>query len=250
MSEETTTVTPEKYVKLPDPSWDEEERKGGKVTTKLRLLDYPGVLVFRHWIGEGKNRRPFICPGKRGNCPACKERSTVKLRGGDYVNTHRMDARRWVNVLELSEEDPKLKIWQYGPSIEKRFTATIERGDKYADPTSYDITVMKRKTGKEPFNVEYDVFVDGHRELTGTEKALATQRFDLKAETKPANPEDIAAAIRGETPVRDQMADDKLRAEVAQALKDNGLTFLDLQIPNPDTLTFAKAKEILREFTS
>lgn len=248
---DTTTETPvDKYVKIPDPSWDEEERRGGKATVKLRLLDYPGVQVFRHWIGEGKSKRPYICPGKRGGCPACKERAIVKVKGGEYRDVYRMDVRRVVNVLELSEEDPKLKVWQYGPSIEKRFTATIERGSKYSDPTAYDITLMKRKTGPATFNVEYDVFVDEHRELTSVEKALLTQKYDIKAESVPATPDQIQAAMNGQVPVKEQTASPELRAKVSKALKDQGLTFLDVNIGDPELMSETKAREILNEFSS
>lgn len=250
MSEETTVSPEQKYVRLPDPEWNEEERRGGKVTAKLRLLDYPGVQVFRHWIGEGKSKRPYICPGKKAGCPACRERGIVKLKGGDYQSIYRMDVRRVVNVLELSEEDPKLRIWQYGPSVEKRFSATIERGDKYSDPTAYDITLMKRKTGGATFNVEYDVFVDEMRPLNSTEKALLTQKYDLKTEATPATPEQIEAAMQGQAPEKAQTVTPELKAKVAKALKDQGLTFLDLKIADPDLMTMAKAQEILQEFAS
>lgn len=249
MTEESVVNPEQKYLKVPDAAWNEEEHRGGKVTVKLRLLDYPGVLVFRHWIGDGKIKRPFICPGRKNNCPACRERSIIKVKGGNYQDVYRMDARRFVNVLELSEDDPKLKIWQYGPSIEKRFTATIERGEKYADPTSYDITLMKRKTGKEPFNVEYDVFVDSHRDLTAIEKAIASQKYDIKSETKPNTPEEIEAAMKGNT-VSNPLASDDLRAKAAKALKDSTLTWLDANVTDPDSLTQAKALEIINEFSS
>lgn len=240
------TVQEEKYLKLANTP-----NKDDKAVVKIRLLDYPGVEVFRHWIGEGDTKYPYNCPGPRGGCPACRERSLAKIAGEDYRQIHRMDHRRVVNVLDLNEKDnPKLKVFQISPSVEKSLKFTIEReeedGKTFADPTSYDIKIVKRKTGNEKFDVDYAVQYVAHRELTATEKTLASNKFDLKPETTPVAPEIIGAAIKGQKPAS-QLATPEQRKEVDKVLKAQKLTYIDLKVTDPEALTSAKAQEIIKD---
>lgn len=243
-----TQTQEERYLKLAaTPS------RGDKATVKIRLLDYPGVEVFRHWIGVGDVKYPYNCPGPRGGCPACRERSLAKIAGEDHRQIHRMDHRRVVNVLDLNEkENPRLKIFSMGPAVEKRLKSIVEQeeegGVSFADPTSYDIKIVKTKTGDEKFDVDYHVqyVSNSHRELTPIEQALASNKHDLKPETTSALPEAITAAIGGQKPVS-QLATAEQRAEVEKVLKAQKLTFIDLKVTNPDSLTAAKASEIIRD---
>lgn len=240
-------VKEERYLRL-----GATPNKGDKVVVKMRLLDYPGVSIFRHWIGPEGKVYPFICPGRRGNCPACAERAVVKLRGDDWKALHRMDHRLVVNILNLNDPaNPKLQTFQIGPAVEKRLKAIIdsdpeEDGTTYADPNLYDIKVSKRKYGAEMFNVEYEVFQPRHRALTPVEEALASNKYDLTSEITPARPEDIFAAMQGQRP-GSSLATPEQRAEVEKALKNRGLSFLDIRILDPDALTTAKAEEILKD---
>lgn len=242
----TQNVPEERYLKLAATP-----KRGDKAVAKIRLLDYPGIEVFRHWIGEGDMKYPYNCPGPRGGCPACRERSVAKLAGEDHRQIHRMDHRRVVNVLDLTEQDnPRLKVYSVGPAVEKRLKGTIERDEEgglsFADPTAYDIKIIKRKTGDEKFDVDYDVQYVAHRELTAVEQALASNKLDLKPETTPALPEVIFAAMSGQRPVS-QLATDAQRAEVEKVLKAQKLAFIDLKVTDPATLTAAKAAEIIRD---
>ena len=65
----TETAVVDKYLKLAATP-----NKDDKAVIKVRLLDYPGIELFRHWIGEGDVKYPYNCPGPRGGCPACRER--------------------------------------------------------------------------------------------------------------------------------------------------------------------------------
>jgi hypothetical protein len=242
-SQETTE---EKYLKL-----GKTDNKGDKAVATIRLLDYPGVEVFRHWIGEGDVKYPYNCPGPRGGCPACKERSIAKLAGDEYRQIHRMDHRNVVNILDVTEKsNPKLKIFQLGPAVQKRLQGTIEReeedGKSFQDPTAYDIKIVKRKTGDDKFDIEYDVIYVAHRELTPAEKTLAANRHDLKAETVSATVEVIGLAMRGQRPGA-ALATTEQRAEVDKVLKAQKLSFLDLKVTDPEKLTAAKAQEIIRD---
>lgn len=240
-------VQEEKYLKLAATP-----NKDDKVTVKMRLLDYPGVEVFRHWIGEGEVKFPYTCPGPRAGCPACRERSVAKLAGVDHRQIHRMDHRRVVNILDLNEKDnPKLKVFYISPSVEKSLKFTIDQeaeedGKSYADPTAYDIRVVKRKTGSEKFDVEYAVQYVGHRKLTPMEEGLAINKHNLLPETTAATPEIIAAAISGVKPVS-QLASAEQREKVDKVLKSQKLSYIDVGITNPDSLTGAKAAEIIRD---
>lgn len=239
---EQTEPKEERYLKLAATP-----NKGDNVVVRLRLLDYPGVSVFRHWIGEGDTKYPYNCPGRRGNCPACAERALAKIRGDEYRQIHRMDHRSVVNLLDLTTpDDPKLKVYSLGPAVEKRLKGTIERGEKYADPTTYDISISKRKTGPEKFDVEYDVFYEEHRALTALEEALASNKHDLVPETTPASVEAIGAAMKGERPTSSRASSEQ-RAAVDKVLKAQGLSFLDIRVSDPDAMSSAKAEEILRD---
>lgn len=251
MSATETQTTPsqeteEKYLKF-----GKTDKKGDKYAVTIRLLDYPGVEVFRHWIGEGDVKYPYNCPGPRAGCPACRERSLAKLAGEEYRQIHRMDHRNVVNVLDLNEKNnPKLKIYQLGPAVIKRLQGTIEReeedGKSFQDPTSYDIRIVKRKTGEDKFDIEYDVIYVAHRDLTPAEKLLSENRHDLSQEVVSATTDTIGAAIKGERPST-LLASAEQRAEVDKVLKAQKLTYLDLKITNPETLTKNKAEEILRD---
>jgi hypothetical protein len=151
--------------------------------------------------------------------------------------------------LELTEnEEPKLKIFAYGPALGKRIQATIDRGEKFADPTSYDAIVTKRKTGPNAFDVEYDFWPseDGKRELTKVEKALASNKHDLKSETVDATPEAIGAAMKGEAPTT-SFASPEQRREVDKVLKNQSLTYLDLRTADPDKMTAEQASSIIKD---
>ena len=242
----TETVQEEKYLKLANTP-----NKGDKAVAKIRLLDCPGVEVFRHWIGEGDVKYPYNCPGPRNGCPACKERSVAKIAGEDHRQIHRMDHRRVVNVLDLNEAgNPKLKVFQLGPAVEKRLKGTVERGEEdgvnFSDPTAYDIKIVKRKTGDEKFDVDYDVIYVAHRELTPTEKALASNKHDLKPETTSALPEVIFAAMKGQRPAS-QLATPEQKKEVDKVLKAQKLSYIDLKITNPEALTASQAADIIRD---
>lgn len=241
-----TAVPEEKYLKLAATP-----NKDDKAVVKMRLLDYPGIEIFRHWIGEGDVKFPYVCPGPRAGCPACRERSVAKLAGEDHRQIHRMDHRRVVNILDLNEKDnPKLKVFAISPSIEKSLKFTIDQEDEdgksYSDPTAYDIRVVKRKTGSEKFDVEYAVQYSAHRELTAVEKALAANKHDLLPETTPASIELISAAMSGVKPTS-QQATPEQRAEVDKVLKAQKLTYLDLRISNPDQLTSKEAQAIIKD---
>jgi len=247
----TETVQEEKYLKIPATP-----NSGDRVTVRMRLLDYPGVELFRHWIGEGDTKYPYNCPGPRGGCPACRERSVAKIAGEDHRQIHRMDHRRVMNVLDLTDKDnPKLKVYQMSPSVEKSLKINVlDRGQEeedgkttdYSDPTTYDIKVIKSKTGADKFDIDYGVQYVSHRALTATEKALASNKHDLRQETITAAPEIIAAAIAGQKPTS-QLATPEQRAQVDKVLKTQKLSYVDLKVTNPETLTAAKALEIIRD---
>lgn len=247
---DSTETATDKYLKLAATP-----KEGDKAVVKIRLLDYPGIELFRHWIGEGDKQYPYNCPGPRGGCPACRERSLAKIAGEDHRAIHRMDHRLVVNILDFSEKDnPKLKVYQMSPSVEKSLQFTIDRGEEeesgktvdFSDPTTYDIKIVKRKTGNEKFDVEYAVQYVAHRDLTATEKALASSKHDLTPETTPATPDVIAAAIAGKRPAA-ALASAEQKREVEKVLKAQKLDYIDLRVTDPNSLTAARAAEIIRE---
>lgn len=244
-----------KYVKFADTPWDEAKpigKQGSTAKLTIRLLDYPGVGVFRHWIGDSTIKRPYNCPGYKNGCPACRERNIAKLADteetGKWRAIHRMDHRDTVNVLEIGETS-KLKIFQISNSVKKRLDAIVARGEQFADPTTYDIEVMKSRTGRNTFDVEYDVFAvkDGnHRPLTADEKALLAKKYDLTLEVVPADPQTIAAAMKG-LKSGPGPASEELKAEVLRVVKNQSLNLLDVGVTDIDTMTAEKAQAIIKD---
>lgn len=228
--------TTDKYVKLPDPAMGEVSE------IKLRLLEWPGIQVFQHWIGpDAQHLRPYNCPSRRAGCPACAERYVAKLKGEDHRNIHRMSKKTFVNALDLSGE-PKLKVFAMGPSVVSAVeTLTTRKGKE--DPTTYDITLIKRKTGPEKFNVEYSVFFEEVRPLSKEEKALADNLYSLVNETTTATNEVISAAIKGQ-PIA-KYVDAETADKVLAALKKHNMKLSDIDIADAEHIPFGKAQEVL-----
>lgn len=248
---ETQETTTDKYVKLPDPA------TGDVTEAKLRLLEWPGKQTIQHWIGPDANHlKPYNCPNapttpngtwrSRNGCPACAARSAAKLRGEDYRALHRMNKKVYVNALDLSSDDPKLKILPMGASIVKAIeTLTTRKGKE--DPTTYDITLIKRKTGPEKFNVEYSVFFEEVRPLNAKEQTAAQTLFDLSVETKDAPNDLISSAIAGQR--IEKYADEDTVRQVMPLLEKHKLTLEALDIADEKHIPISKAKEILSELS-
>jgi hypothetical protein len=238
MSEPTNETVVDKYVKLPDPAM------GEVAEVKLRLLEWPGIPVFQHWIGpDAQHLRPYNCPSRRAGCPACAERFAAKLKGEDHRNIHRMSKKTFVNALDLST-DPKLKVFAMGPSVASAIeTLTTRKGKE--DPTTYDITLIKRKTGPEKFNVEYSVFFEEVRPLTKGEKDLADNLYSLTNETTTATNEVIGAAIKGQPIAR--YVDAETAAKVVALLDKQKMKLTDIDVADAEHIPFAKAEEVLKE---
>ena len=205
----------------------------------------PGNQVFQHWIGpDPQHVRPYNCPSRRAGCPACAERQIAKLKGEDHRAIHRISKKNFANVIELSD-DPKLKVYAFGPSVLSAIeTLTTRKGKE--DPTTYDITVVKRRTGTETFNIEYSTFQEDVRPLTKEEKALAENQYDLTQETAVASNEIIGAAIKGQVP--NQYADAETVKTVVELLKKHKMTLVDVDPRlSEDRLPVSKANEILEE---
>jgi hypothetical protein len=239
----TPDVTVDKYIKM--KNFDVQDPVGETTEIKVRFLEYPGEQVFQHWIGPDQQHvRPYNCPSRRAGCPACAERQILKLKGEDHRTLHRISKKNFANVLELSHEDPKLKVFAFGPQIFSAIeTLTTRKGKE--DPTSYDITVVKRKTGPEKFNIEYATFFEEVRPLTDVEKALAENSFDLTAETTDATNEVIAAAIKGQ--ITPRYVDPETAKKVVEALKKHNLELKDVDLANESSIPFERAEEILKE---
>jgi len=241
-TQETTAA--DKYVKM--KGFDKNDPVGETTEIKLRFLEYPGVQVFQHSIGpDSTHVRPYNCPSRRAGCPACAERQIAKLKGEDHRAIHRISKKNFANVLELSE-DPKLKVFAFGPQVLSAIEALTTRKGK-EDPTAYDITVVKRKTGHETFNIEYSIFQEDVRPLTKSEKALAESPYDLTAETADASNEIIAAAIKGQ-PVN-QYADVATAAKVVEALAKHNMKLSDVNVADDAHIPSGQAEEILRELS-
>jgi hypothetical protein len=180
-TDNTDTVVDEKWLRIPDAPI------GKTSEVKLRILDEEPQSVWRHWEGN----RPYNCPGINF-CPVCKVRMEAKKNDPEgYKKDFRMDYRYYFNVFV----DGKVKIFSFSSSVGRKLKMFLE---KYGDLRDYDVSIIKRKTGPLPMNVEYDVIYEGPAHpLEGVEDL---DRYDLTEYITPAKPEELKAVAAGETP--------------------------------------------------
>lgn len=250
---DSAPVAEERYLKFDEPA------QGKTVEVKIRILENKPERVFRHWIGPDiKHSRPYNCPSKSGGCPACAERFELKNYAmtqegdvqakllADVRELHRMDKKFLVNVLVVGEE-PKVRIYSFGQKVADKLDVLQERM-KNSDLRDWDLTVIKRKTGPEKFNIDYDVITEEQRPLTDAEKSVAEGRFDLKEEVKPADVEVIATAVAG-LKIKAQVAGDLATKEQAdrlvKAAKAKGYKLSDIDMNDPLSQSAAAVEKMI-----
>lgn len=196
-ADDGTQTSEDKWLKFPD---NEVIDKSVEVT--FRVLETIPEDTWRHWL----ENRMFNCPGIEA-CPVCKVRNiALKAAGKDpdakkaIQNKYRTDHRFFFNVLH----EGKTKVYSFGSGVAKDLKIFSEKySDAYGDLRNYDITVMKRKTGRLPQNVEYTVLpVFPARELTEGEVAASEVRYDLSYMVTPASRDDLVLVAQGELPER------------------------------------------------
>lgn len=182
----------EKWLKLPEP-----EAVNKTTETTIRFIDATPEDTWRHWL----DNRMFNCPGME-TCPVCKVRNPLlKIDKEKAQKEYRTDHRFFANVLY----DGKVKIFSFGPGIAKQLLVFIKKyEEKYGDITSYDVTIMKTKTGRLPQNVEYRVIPEvPPRDLTDEEVTASEQTYDLKFAVTPAPRSELLLVSQGQLPERE-----------------------------------------------
>lgn len=248
-------IKPEdKYLRIPDA----DQGKASKV--KVRILDQKARGVWRHWIGPDRTtQRPYNCPSRVGGCLACHERDSLKALGVDYRDTHKMEKKYLVNVLILGAE-PIVRIFSFGKRLSEKMNFLLE---EYGDLRDYDITLIKRKTGPEKYNVEYDaIYSDDpdpkkRRKLDIPEMAAGDNRFDLDEEVKVADAGTIREAVAGSkgtapatggTP-SNGVATPEMIARLTEVAAKQGFKLGDLQITNPEIESADKINQLIAKLS-
>lgn len=201
-TDSTERVVDDKWLKIPDAAI------GKTSEVKVRILDEEPQSVWRHW----QDNRPYNCPGI-AVCPVCKVRMEAKKNDPEgYKNNFRMDYRYYFNVFS----DGKVKIFSFSSSVGRKLKMFLE---KYGDLRDYDVSIIKRKTGSLPMNVEYDVIYEGKSALSDEDAALAETRYDLSEYVQPAKPEELAALSAGTKPApRENSTDSPAKATKADMI--------------------------------
>lgn len=242
------------YLKLVET---EQGKPPSKV--KIRVLDEKARGVWRHWIGPDRNNaRPFNCPSRGGGCAACAERDFLKSKGADHRDLHKMEKKYLVNALVLGEA-PEVKIFSFGKRLSEKMNFLLE---EYGDLRDYDITVIRRKTGPEKFNVEYDaIYSDDpdpkkRRKLTAAEAQVAETRFPIDDEVKAADREVIAAAVqaaKGGVSSNGHsggaLATPEQIEKLTEVAKSHGFKLGDLQVTNPERETADHINELIAKLS-
>lgn len=179
----------DKWLKFP-----ENDAVGKSTEVTIRFLDSTPEDSWRHWL----ENRLFNCPGFE-TCPVCKVRQPLlKANREEAQKRYRTDHRFFANVLH----EGKVKIYSFGPGVAKDLLVFVKKyEEKYGDITAYDVTVIKRKIGRLPQNVEYTVIAEiPPRELTDEENLVAENKYDLAFVKTPASREDLQKVAIGELP--------------------------------------------------
>ena len=195
-ADENASTQADKWLKIPDP-----EAVGKSTEVTIRFLDAVPEDTWRHWL----DNRLFNCPGME-TCPVCKVRNPLlKINKEEAQKKYRTDHRFFANVLF----EGQVKIYSFGPGVAKQLLVFIKKyEEKYGDITAYDVTVVKRKTGKLIQNVEYTVLPEvPPRDLTEDEQNAAENLYDLKFAVTPASREDLQKVAMGELPEKPQEAE-------------------------------------------
>lgn len=211
-ADENASTQADKWLKIPEP---EAVNKSTEVT--IRFLDSTPEDSWRHWL----ENRLFNCPGFE-TCPVCKVRQPLlKANREEAQKRYRTDHRFFANVLH----EGKVKIYSFGPGVAKDLLVFVKKyEEKYGDITSYDVTIIKRKTGRLPQNVEYTVVAEiPPRELTEEEQDAASNTYDLAFVKTPASREDLQKVAVGELPeskdIREAESEDRPKVGNAKATK-------------------------------
>ena len=175
----------DKWLKIPDP---EAVNKSTEVT--IRILESEPADIWRHWIED----RMYNCPGM-DSCPVCKVRNPMLKNNKEAAQKlYRTDHRFFFNVLH----EGKTKAFSFGSGLSRQLKVLSE---KYDDIRDFDVTIIKRKTGKLPMNVEYTAIpVLPKTALNKEEQAASEERYDLSAFTKPASRDDLLFVAQGINP--------------------------------------------------
>lgn len=209
--ENSTQTSDDKWLKIPDP---ETVNKSSQVT--IRILASEPEDTWRHWL----DNRVFNCPGI-DTCPVCKVRNiAMKVDKEAAQKQYKTDHRFFFPVLF----EGKVKIYGFGSGVAKQLKVLSEKyEDKYGDLTAYDVTVIKRRTGKLPWNVEYSVLPEvPPRELTEEEQTAAETLPDLAFVRTPASREDLLSVAQGEMPAakaKEGDGEDSLKVSSRKATK-------------------------------
>lgn len=246
----------DKYLRIPDA----EQGKASKV--KVRVIDQKARGVWRHWIGPDRtSARPFNCPTRGGGCAACAERDFLKSKGVDHRDTHKMEKKYLVNVLILgaTPEEQEVRIFSFGKRLSEKMNFLLE---EYGDLRDYDITLIKRKTGPEKFNVEYDaIYSDDpdpkkRRKLSDLEKSVAETRYDIDEEVKAATREAVAEAVQAakngassSNGHSSELATPEMIKRLEEVAQSHGFKLGDLQISNPEKETADHINELITKLS-
>lgn len=223
-----------RYLKIDTP-----EKTGESVEATVRILDERPVPVWRHWFGT----KPLNCPGPQ-QCPACFARKQARDSGDpNWRELYRMEKRYMINV-GLGQE---VKIWTFGNKLGGRIALYAERKE-LGDPRDYDLTIIKRRTGPNKLNVEYDVFPGAKTGFTPEYQGLLSQRHDLEVETTPAEPSAIKEAMGnlGANGTPPKGATILQTAELQRLASSKGYTLEQLGV-NVESLTSDQAEKYIQD---
>ena len=139
----------------------------------IRFLEpHAFAPIFQHWIlGDGGKRRAYTCIVKE--CPLCARGDKAK-------------SSDWFNVIDMSGEEPELKVWYASPDPAKAIKARAE--NKRTSPINRDglyfvVSKTEGKNGIAEYSldpVRADELEDwGAKELTQEQlEAFANDAYD------------------------------------------------------------------------
>lgn len=149
--------------------------KLGSGKNRIRVVQGEPFSRWVHWIPQANGGKGLSvnCPGK--GCPICKD--IAENRKNKTKSKYSARKSHAINVINKKDGEPKeIKILDKGNGVFSKLKVLM---DNMGDLQTYDVDIIM--TGKDFSDIEYNVLpVFPQTELTGEEKDLSTNLYDLK----------------------------------------------------------------------
>lgn len=156
----------------------------------VRFVDEDLVTRWTHW--DNVKRRSFTCLGE--GCPACEMNAQMK-EAGLPKNKWRFSNSKKHTMHIINRDTNQLQLLEQSDGFFKTIKTLIENG--YADPTGYDMKVIRQGTGTD---TSYSFIPAPPSPLSPSDEALLVDKQDLRDKLKAMSIEGVRELIGLDAP--------------------------------------------------